>query len=128
MVDMEVNMTNRDAQDKNEAASSEAAANSRENLFRFNELPEIRKDLGYSWRPISVYGALEHFADYLIRNGARAFEVDVYATGDSVFRNIVIQLPATGEGHFAEDISIQFNRDKGRQLLFSRSTIAIKPV
>jgi len=102
------------AREQHDAASSEAAANSKENLSVFNELPHLREDLDYKWREVDLTMALGHFGRFLKRNDAKAFEVDVYATNDCVYRNIVIQLPEKG-AFAAEDIHIQFNRDSGRQ-------------
>lgn len=88
----------------------------------YNSLPEdLRADLGYEWRPTPVSIALNHLANMLERNGARAFMEDVYASNDSVFRNIVIQLPHKNEAFPAENIHIQFGRDKGRQLTLTRT-------
>jgi len=83
-------------------------------------LPETRTDLGYSWTEQSIDKTLALFAGHLRRNNAKAYIMDVYASNDQVYQNIVIQLPA--EGIFpAENIHIQFNRDEGRQLSFSRT-------
>lgn len=84
-------------------------------------LSETRTDLGYSWIEQSIDEALAYFAGYLKRNGAKAYVVDVYATNNQVYRNVVIQLPEQSEVFPAENINIQFNRDEGRQLSFSRT-------
>lgn len=82
----------------------------------YKELPSTRTDLGYDWIERPVDQTLADFGEYLKRNNARAFLQDVYATNDQVYRNIIIQLPGESEGFTPEDISIRFNRDKGRQL------------
>lgn len=89
--------------------------------LQYNSLPETRKDLGYEWQPISIDAALGRLAKFLERNNAKAFINDVYATNDSVYRNIIIQLPYMNEAFLAEDIGIQFDRDKGRQFTLVRS-------
>lgn len=87
----------------------------------YNSLPELRKDLGYEWRPVDLFAALGHFTKYLERNSARAFEEDVYASNNQVYRNIVIQLPDRGDFFPAENIHIQFERDSGRHLILTRT-------
>jgi len=86
----------------------------------YKELPRVREDLGYKWGEVDLAAALGHFGRFLARNGAKAFEVDVYATNDQVYRNIVIQIPYMNEAFPAEAINIQFNRDEGRQFMLTR--------
>lgn len=91
-------------------------------MSEYAKLPEIGTNLGYKWEPIQVGVALANLLEYFKRNNARAFMVDVYASNDSMYRNIVIQLPLP-DGPFSPndmDIEIQFERDKGRQLLLTR--------
>jgi hypothetical protein len=87
----------------------------------FNELPKTREDLGYKWEPIDIGVALANLLEYLKRNNARAFKVDVYASNNQVYRSIIIQLPYQSETFGAEDIHIGFNRDHGRQLELTRT-------
>lgn len=82
--------------------------------LRYPELPKTRTDLGYKWEPALVEDVLMSFCKFLKRNDARAFMMDVYATGDKVYRNMLIQLPKKGL-YPPETISIQFNRESGRQ-------------
>jgi len=87
----------------------------------FSELPKTREDLGYKWAPISIEYALDSFRDYFVRNDARAFIMDVYASNNQVYRSILIQLPEHAGVFFPENINIGFNRDDGRQLELRRT-------
>lgn len=87
----------------------------------YTSLPETRKDLGYSWIEQSIDETLAHFGEYLKRNDAKAYVMDVYATSNRVYRNIIIQLPRQPEFFPAEGTHIQFNRNEGRQLSLSRT-------
>lgn len=82
--------------------------------LKYPELPSTRTDLGYSWQPSTPSDVLHAFGKFLQRNNARAFLMDVYASNDAVYRNMVIQLPEKG-AFAAETIYIQFDRDEGRQ-------------
>jgi len=87
----------------------------------YTPLPDARTDLGYSWIEQSIDETLAYFAGYLKRNDAKAYVMDVYASNNQVYRNIVIQLPRQSEVFPAENINIRFNRDEGRQLSLSRT-------
>lgn len=82
----------------------------------YNRLPETRQDLGYKWEEITPEKAMEYLGKYLKRQNAKCFVVDVYSTGDHIFRNMIIQLPYQSEMFLASDLSIQFGRDEGRQI------------
>lgn len=80
-------------------------------------LPKTRTDLGYEWSEASLDNALEMLKAFLQRNQGKAYFMDVYASNNQVYRNIIIQyqgIPCL-EGE-TESIEIQFNRDEGRQL------------
>lgn len=86
----------------------------------YTPLPEARGDLGYSWIEQSIDEVLAFFGSYLKRNDAKAYVMDVYASNNQVYRNIIIQLPTQSKVFPAENIHIQFNRDEGRQFYLSR--------
>lgn len=95
---------------------SEVTITEEERELQYPRLPETRTDLGYGWVPIPVADALDAFRKFLERNEAKVFMMDVYASNNQVYRNIVIQVPSDGKGIFMpETISIQFNREEGRQ-------------
>jgi hypothetical protein len=85
-----------------------------EHKLEYQDLPPTRKDLGYEWTPKPVSYVLDAFSRFLERNNAKAYLMDVYASNDSVYRNLLIQLPKYGIFE-AENIYFQFNRDDGRQ-------------
>jgi len=82
---------------------------------KFNDLPELRGDLGYKWNRVPLEEAFRSFISFLERNNAKAFRENVYASNGRAYCNIVIQFPELGEAFPAEDINIQFDRDEGRQ-------------
>lgn len=84
--------------------------------LRYSQLPSTRTDLGYNWTEVPLEEVMSHFKAFLERNNAKAHMMDVYASNNQVYRNMVIQLPYMSEVFGSEeDIHIQFNRDKGRQ-------------
>lgn len=82
--------------------------------LKYPDLPPTRTDLGYEWILRDVSAVTGSLCKFLERNNARAFLVDVYASNNQVYRNMIIQLPEYGE-LAGETIHIQFNRDEGRQ-------------
>lgn len=78
-------------------------------------LPRTREDLGYHWIPQTLDDVLDMLKRFLERNHAEAHFMDVYCSNDSVFRNILIVIPGNGVAP-EEHISIQFNRESGRQV------------
>ena len=86
----------------------------------YTQLPPARADLGYRWNEQSIDEVLTFLSGYLKRNDAKAYVLDVYASNNQVYRNIIIQLPELSEVFPAENIHVQFNRDEGRQLSLSR--------
>lgn len=88
---------------------------SKVDYLRYSELPPTRSDLGYNWTEITLEDAMNHLRAFLERNNAKAALVDIYASNNQVYRNMVIQLPYMNEMFGEEDIHIQFNRSEGRQ-------------
>lgn len=81
----------------------------------YRRLPDTRRDLGYEWQATDIQSTLDMLKLYLERVQARCFYQDVYASNNQVYRNILIQLPGVPAFPVAQDLSIRFNRDDGRQ-------------
>jgi len=86
----------------------------------YKPLPSTRTDLNYAWVDIPLKDALLSLYEYLKRQKAKAVRMDVYASNGHVYRNLVIQLPWRNNFQVAENITIQFDRDEGRQLSIGR--------
>lgn len=88
--------------------------------LKYKQLPPTRTDFGYEWEKRSIRDVLESLLAYLERQDARAFMLDVYASNNHVYRNILIQFPWKNSFQVAENIFIQFDKDEGRQLSINR--------
>ena len=86
----------------------------RKEVIQMTGLPETRRDLGYNWLPLPLDVVLGMFGQFLERNNAEAYLMDVYASNNSVYRNLLIVIPH-GEVIPEEQIHIQFDREAGRQ-------------
>lgn len=91
-----------------------------EEKLGYKSLPPARTDFGYEWQEIPIEDLVEKLGLYFKRQKAKAFIMDVYATNNCVYRNMLIQLPWLNSFFVAENIRIQFNKDEGRQLSISR--------
>ena len=102
----------------NEVGQGDSQSMAEAEQFMYPELPETRTDLDYKWRPVPVSEVLNALRKFLERNDAKGYMMDVYASNNEVYRNMLIHIPGVKDGVFLpESISMQFNRDEGRQFM-----------
>lgn len=85
--------------------------------------PEVSSNLkayGYDWIPQTTDEVGKDLADVLKKHKAECFVMDVYATGNRVYRNIACifeEYPGMGT---EEELRIRYDRDTGKNFVISK--------
>lgn len=78
------------------------------------------KEYGYDWIPIKIEDVGKDLTNVLEKHKAECFIMDVYATGNQVFRNIACIFKEYPGMKTEEELRIRFNRETGKNFVVSK--------
>ncbi len=85
--------------------------------------PEVSSSLkayGYDWISQTPDDIGKDLADVLKKNKADCFIMDVYSTGNQVYRNIACIFEEYPEMGTEDELRIRYNRDNGKNFVISK--------
>ncbi len=78
------------------------------------------KGLGYDWIKVKNDDVGKDLVDILNKNNAECYILDVYTSGNQVYRNISCTLEEEPQHNFETELRILYNRETGKNVVISK--------